>query len=318
MIPRTHIIILNWNGAEDTWACVKSVISMEGVKITLLDNASTDHSISFVEHHLRAAGCDYSRILTKDLLSEDTESNSRDFNIRIVLSDRNLGFAAGINLILKPLLNSAVPEFIWLLNNDAVAVPDTLEQLLKAIEKDPIIGFAGSLIMDGKATETIQCFGVRYYRWLGVGKMLFKNQNLSSLSPEEIGRKPADFQHGASLLIRTELIQKIGLLDEVFFLYSEEQDWQSRADRLGYKNIRVQESKVYHLGSMSTIRSRHLFFYYYCRSALLYSRKHQSLSVNLVATLMLGLITLIRTRLHFNSMAWALRGMREAWLVKLQ
>ena len=317
MIRRTHIIILNWNGAEDTWACVNSVLSLEGVRITLLDNASTDQSISYVERGLNETACAYCKIPAKELADSQNETIHADYKIRIVLSALNLGFSAGINLILKPLLNSLEPEYIWLLNNDAIAAPDTLDRLLTAIEQDPFIGFAGSLIMDGKDHEMIQCFGVRYYRWFGVGKMMFKNQKLSSLSKEAQAKNSGDFQHGASLLIRKELIQKIGLLDERFFLYSEEQDWQSRAARMGFKNIRVKESKVYHLGSMSTIRSRHLFFYYYCRSALIYSRKHQPLGVNLLATMMLSMITLIRTRLHVKSMTWALKGIREAWMVKL-
>jgi GT2 family glycosyltransferase len=206
---------------------------------------------------------------------------------------------------------------VWLLNNDAIAAADTLSPLTAALKADMRIAFAGSVIMDARRQDEVQCFGVRYFKWLGVAKMLFKGRVFSGISPEEMAAARPHFQHGASLLVRMAAIRKIGLLDERFFLYSEEHDWQERAVKAGMSHLCVPESKVFHLGSMSTARSRHLFFYYYCRSSAVFSRKHHPGLTAVVATIMLTLITLIRTRLHARSMAWALKGIREAWKIRL-
>jgi hypothetical protein len=68
---------------------------------------------------------------------------------------------------------------------------------------------------------------------------------------------------------------------------------------------------------MSTARSKHLFYYYYSGSSVLFSRKHHPGITAGVATLMLILITIVRTRLHPKSLRWALKGIREAWNIPL-
>ena len=283
------------------------------VRISIVDNASTDDSVHFLKLQLAAAGIVY-EIVAADKVDAQVESTAL---VSIVLSRENLGFAKGVNLVLRPLLERGSAEFVWLLNNDAIAAPGTLSPLISAMKEDSRVAFAGSVIMDAQRRGEVQCFGVRYYKWLGVGKMLFKGRDWSSISAEEkAGTKP-DFQHGASLLVRMAAIRQIGLLDERFFLYSEEHDWQYRGIRLGMKNVSVAASKVYHLGSMSTARSKHLFYYYYSSSSVLFARKHHPGAIATIATLMLILITIIRTRLHPKSMRWALKGIREAWSIAL-
>ncbi len=312
-MKKTHIIILNWNGGEDTWKCVRSVCALPDVRITVLDNASTDDSVAFLREKLEKLGIGHEVLdgATAEALSGITE------DVSIVRSDRNLGFAAGVNLVLGPLTRRADLGYVWLLNNDAIATPDTLFPLIDALESDMQLAFAGSVIMDAARPEEVQCFGVRYFKWLGVGKMRFKGRSLDSISNEEIGALRPDFQHGASLLIRMEAVRTLGLMDERYFLYSEEQDWQERAARAGLRNACVPASLVYHLGSMSTARSKHLFYYYYSKSSVIFSRKHHPGITAIVASCMLVLITMVRTRLHPKSMSWAMKGIREAWKTEL-
>ena len=309
----THIIILNWNGGEDTWKCVRSVCMLPDVRITIVDNGSTDNSVAFLQTQLSETGIDYALITSEEVI----RLAGLPQQTAIVLSPQNVGFAKGINLVLRPLLESGSEAFVWLLNNDAIAAPDTLAPLIAALRTDKSIAFAGSAIMDAGLHDEVQCFGVRYYKWLGVGKMLFKGRAWSTIHRDELAVQTADFQHGASLLVRMDAIRSIGLLDERFFLYSEEHDWQERAAKAGLRNVRVADSKVFHLGSMSTSRSRHLFYYYYSGSSVLFSRKHHPGITAFVATGMLVLITIVRTRLHPKSMGWALKGIREAWKIRL-
>jgi GT2 family glycosyltransferase len=312
-MEHTHIIILNWNGGADTWKCVESVLRLPRTRITIVDNASSDGSVAFIREQLEQSRSEH--IVLND--TEVVQLAQYTGRISLVRSSRNLGFAGGINLILRPLLNGTGTGYIWLLNNDAIAGPDTLSPLVDALNSDMHLGFAGSAIMDGTRHEELQCFGVRYYKWLGVGKMLFKGRRWSEISDAELSAAKPHFQHGASLLVRMETIRKLGLLDERFFLYSEEHDWQERAAKAGWGNVRIGDSKVYHLGSMSTARSKHLFYYYYSRSSVLFSRKHHKGITSIVATCMLTLITIVRTRLHMKSMRWALKGISEAWKTAL-
>jgi GT2 family glycosyltransferase len=312
-MERAAIIILNWNGGEPFLDCVRSVMALRGAEILVVDNGSTDGSPAALAELLAAEGEAFE---TLDAGQVGTLAH-RATHVTIVHSGANLGFAKGINLVLRPLLQRQDLQHIWLLNNDALSGPDTLDALRLAMAADPKLGFAGSLILDGHRPDEIQCYGVDYYPWLAVGKMLFKGQPRSAITPEaERGARPA-FQHGASLLVRMDCIREIGLLDERFFLYSEEHDWQTRGLKSGWRHARVAGSAVRHLGSMSTAAHKHLFFYYYSFSAIRYSRKHEPIVVSLCATLMLFLITMVRTRLKLKSLRYALRGMREAWTTPL-
>lgn len=309
----TNIIILNWNAGRDTWSCLETVLPMEHVRICVLDNGSTDESVSFLQQRLEESGHSFQLMNA----AEVNDLNHSKEAITLVRSSENLGFAKGVNCVLRPMLQRSDVEFIWLLNNDALAEKNSLVALKDAMNSDPALGFAGSAIMDGTRRDEVQCFGVKYFKWFGVAKMRFKGRDWSTIREAEMNSSRSDFQHGASLLVRMDVIRKIGLMDEDFFLYSEEHDWQERALAAGFRNAPVARSKVYHLGSMSTANSRFLFYYYYSRSSVLYSRKHHAGFTALVASLMLFAITVLRTRLNLKSLRWAIKGMKEAWMKPL-
>ena len=306
----THIIILNWNGGNDTWHCIESVLNLDDVHICLLDNNSTDDSLEYVRRQLDAAGIAFTGVRLDALDGLATSPTI----ISIIQSPENLGFAKGINYILRPLLRAGT-DYIWLLNNDAIAAGATLASLLEMMYSDDSLGFVGSAILDGRNTDLVQCCGVRYYKWLGVAKMQWKDRLWKTLDKAEVSNNRTDFQHGASLLVRASILESVGLLDEHFFLYSEEHDWQERAEKLGYRNKLCVDSVVYHKGSMSTDSRKYLFFYHYCKSSVLFSRKHHPGITALVATICLTGITVLRTRLNMKSMQWALKGIREGWRV---
>ncbi|MEO6831776.1 MAG: glycosyltransferase family 2 protein [Chitinophagaceae bacterium] len=309
----TQIIILNWNGGSATWRCIEAVCALPNTQLTLVDNASTDESLTLIETSFTERNIPFLSLEE----SEVDRLRESEANIVIVRAKANLGFAKGINLVLRPLLFRKDLDFVWLLNNDAIAAPDALEKLEAALQAMPKAGFAGSMIMDAQNRAEIQCFGVQYFPWLSVAKMLHKGEMISVVNFNEIDNDQVDFQHGASLLVRVQMIRLVGLLDERFFLYSEEHDWQTRAAKASYSNIRVGESKVFHEGSMSTARDKHLFYFYYCRSSVFYSRKHHHGFQSIIATLMLASITAIRTRLHPKSMVWAMKGIAQAWRIIL-
>ncbi len=114
-----------------------------------------------------------------------------------------------------------------------------------------------------------------------------------------------------------DAFRAIGLMDERFFLYSEEHDWQVRGLQHGYRTRLCAKSIVHHKGSMSTDSSKHLFFYYYCKSSVLFSRKHHAGVTAIISSAALLMITMLRTKLKVKSLKWALKGIMEAWRIKL-
>lgn len=309
----TNVIILNWNNGPDTVACINSIITLPNARITVLDNFSTDNSVEIILNYLKANSLHH--IITD--FSAKEELNELPAKVVIVCSAKNLGFAGGCNAIMHHYLNDVSIKYTWLLNNDAIVKDNALQAMIGKMEEDDKNAFVGSVIMDYYKPAQIQCFGVDYYKYFGVSKLILKHQEWKKVDKNSLPVEKIEFQHGASLLIRMSALKEIGLMDEDFFLYFEEQDWQFRARALGYKNVIADKSLVYHKGSVSTSTKKYLFYYNYNRSAILFSRKHYNVLVVLSAIVMLTGITFVRTKLTMKSLAWGMKGIFNALFKKI-
>lgn len=311
-MPQTLIAILNWNNAADTISCIESVIGLEDVHIAVMDNNSTDNSLMNIKRYLREKGG----------YREYSSDNIRSFalseeKVSVVASPVNGGFAKGNNVLLRAALNTEGLAYVWLLNNDAIAAKGALPAMLEKM-KNAQTAFVGSVILDGTRTELIQCCGVKYFKWFGVSKLIFKDRVWDEQSKKEIPYDEIDFQNGASLLVRLSALKEIGLMDERFFLYSEEHDWQDTAREGGYNNVLAADSIVYHKGSVSTNNRKHLFFYYYNKSAVVFARKHNPFLITVVSTVLQTGVMLVRTKLFPKSVYWGLKGIFEGWSISLK
>lgn len=303
----TAILIINWNNGSDTIACLDSVLAFANTQVLLIDNASTDNSVADIEVHLANSKVDYRKVSVSAL----NDKSNADVKVLLVQSDENLGFAKGNNVLLRYAIQCTDAQYAWLLNNDAVAEEQSLRALEDKLNSDKTLAFAGSLIMDYYNRDQVQCCGVKYYKYFGVSKLILKDALWSRTDKRAIPYQDIDFQHGASFMVRLSMVDEIGLMDERYFLYFEEHDWQSVAEEKGYGNAVAIDSKVYHKGSVSTSNKKHLFFYYYNRSAILFARKHSSLFVLLSVLVLLTGITIVRTKLYFKSLWWGMKGMWE-------
>lgn len=301
------ILIINWNNGADTVACIKSVISFSDSNIIVLDNASEDDSIAVIQQYLTGNNIDSSAIALSEL------PDAGRHKVLFVKSSDNLGFAKGNNALLSYLVKKNEYKYAWLLNNDAVADEMALQQLVTKAEQDTKVAFVGSVVLDYFKRDLVQSCGVKYYKYFGVSKLILKNADWLKVVKTDIPVQDIDFQHGASLFVRISALKDIGMMDERYFLYFEEQDWQFVARDKGHKNELATDSIIYHKGSVSTNSKKHLFFYYYNRSAILFSRKHYSSFTAFIASVMLLGITIIRTKLNLESMKWGIKGMTEAW-----
>ncbi|PZF72396.1 glycosyltransferase family 2 protein [Taibaiella soli] len=303
-------IILNWNGGTDTIDCLKTVIDMEScAHIIVWDNCSTDNSVAEIKQWLSERSVSWREIQEEEIV----QLRHSEGKVSLIVAKDNYGFAKGNNLVLNQIVTAKLYDYVWLLNNDATATPDSLNEMIRKMKEDKKNAFVGSVTLDGNNKDLVQCCGVRYFKYWGVSKLQYKNCRWSEIDRNEVAENKTDYQNGASLLIKISALREIGLMDERFFLYSEEQDWQYTAAEFGYKNVLAIDSVIFHKGSVSTEGKKHLFYYYYSRSAILFSRKHYSALVSSIATILLTGISIVRTRMNIKSLKWAIKGISEGW-----
>ncbi len=307
---KTAVIILNWNGWRDTTRCLDSVLPLLQKEdfLFIVDNGSSDESVIEIDRYLEKTIHKHVKCAPENL--EDTYLY--DIKTYLVCNRVNGGFSAGNNLVLKQLRTLGDFKFVWLLNNDAVADKKALFALKSSLENNVKSGVSGSLILNYPDNGLIQCAGVKYHPYLGVSQLILKNKPLSKLSDAI----DFDYLNGASLFLRLEALETVGFFDEKYFLYSEEFDLQLRMKKAGYELHLCKESRVYHEMSSGTSKSRHKFYYYYSRSAVLLSKKHFSFFTRTTAVFNLSLITFIRTFPSLNNFKWGMKGIWEGLRTK--
>lgn len=301
----TAILILNWNGSDDTISCLKTLLPnlTENDYLFIIDNGSTDKSISNISDYF--ASINLQVVLSKsDLLEQVFNQKNKKY---IICNSKNIGFGSGHNIVLKKLLllNNNF-NFAWLLNNDALVTKDSLLHLKASLSENDQISVVGSIILNHPDTNLIQCTGVKYYKYLGVSKLVNKNKPYHELNKDK--KIDFDYLNGASLMFNLNALNKVGYFDENFFLYSEELDLQLRLIKNGYKIHLNIESVVSHKLGVGTRKNKYLFYYYYNTSALLLTRKHYSSIQTIFVIINLIIITIIRTFPSLKNLKWAIKG----------
>lgn len=242
MKPRVAIIVLTYNGISDTLACLASLERLtypaERYDVVVVDNASRDGTPAQV----RSA-----------------------FPQAIVIENRvNLGFAAGNNVGLRYAQVHGY-DYVLLLNNDTEVAPDMLEQLVAAAETDSAIAAVGPIIYYYDAPQRI---------WSAGGSIDWRRGICRMASEEDDhGQYPArvvDFVTGCAMLIRVAVLDRVGLLDERFFMYFEETEWCVRAARAGYYCYFTPTAKVWHKIPLNARFDREYLAYYMTRNRLLF------------------------------------------------
>lgn len=209
---------MNWNGASDTKECLNSLITQTytNYEIILVENGSTDSD-------------------TEDLL-KFIDANHGD--VEVIKNDENLGFAGGVNSGIKHAIKNGF-DFVALFNNDAIAEPRWLEELVEAQEKHKS-GITTGLLLheDGK---TIDSTGDWYTVW---GLPFPRGRNQPTESADE-----SDYVFsgsGGGSLYSIDMLKEIGLFDESFFAYYEDTDISFRAQLYGYKVYYTDKAVAYH------------------------------------------------------------------------
>ena len=232
------IILLNWNGYQDTYECLKSLetLTYPHFHVFLVDNDSSDDSFT--------------------RLKEDQASGKFNVGLTCIQSGGNLGCAGGNNVGIKKAYEQGF-DYYWMLNNDTYVDPEALSTLVEVIDGDQKVGIVGSKIYYAD-TKLLWFAGGSVNSYIGTSKMI-------GIDEEDKGQydemKEVDFIVGCSMLFRKEVIEYIGYLEEDYFIYYEDTDWNIRAKKAGWKIIYVPSSIIYHKESSST-KSSDLSPYY--------------------------------------------------------
>jgi hypothetical protein len=235
-------IVLNYRTAAMTETAVAALLAeLERVPyshVDLVDNHSQDGS----EERLRQA----------------VAERGWGGRVSVVQTGHNGGFGYGNNAgIRRALASGDPPEYVYLLNSDAFPDPGSLAELVAFADSHPDAGIFGSYIhgTDGEPHETAFRFPslaseLEGALRLGVVTRLLRRFVVALPIPEQPMR--VDWLAGASMLIRREVLERVGLFDETFFLYFEETDLCRRARAAGFDTWYVPASRVAHIGSVST------------------------------------------------------------------
>lgn len=256
-----YSIILDLNNAKDTYLAYKSLVKQEL-------NANINHKIIVVDNGSRKENQEENKrnfVKENFTILEDKLAYSDNCNENfLIVLDTNLGFTGGNNIAIN-LAITFKAEYVLLFNNDAIAEKDVLQKLITYSNKKAITGGA---IHDYKNRNNIQTLGTYTFGWKGystVPKELIKQEKISVASVS-----------GACMLLPINILNDIGLFDDNFYLYSEENELSKRALRKGYPSYTISNAKVYHKGSATLGKKSNLKFYYLIRNNLYFHRKHSS------------------------------------------
>lgn len=203
-----------------------------------------------------------------------------DEKLILIHTNTNLGFAGGNNVALRYILKKGDADYVWLLNNDTVVEPNSLSLMVSCnscVTEKPI-GITGCKIRYYNHPEVIQCIAGSYYnKWLGYSKQIGNHR---------IDKGQFDTKHlhpdliiGASMLISAAFLKSVGLLNEEYFLYFEEQDWAERANTHGFLLSYSSQAVVYHkegatIGGGQRSGNSRFSDFYFTRSKLLFTKRY--------------------------------------------
>lgn len=213
-MPQAVVVILNWNGRHLLERCLPSALSQDfaDYEVVLWDNGSTDGSQAWIEQ--------------------------RHPEVRLVGSDRNLGFARGNNEAIR----LTTSPYIALLNNDAHPEPTWLSELVHAAESSPSVGMCASKMLRADDPSVLDACGIEVDR-AGIG---WDRQSGEQDLEEEAAPYAIFGPCAGAALYRREMLDQVGLFDEDYFAYYEDVDLAWRAQRAGWRCLYVPTARVAH------------------------------------------------------------------------
>ncbi|MEQ6248529.1 glycosyltransferase family 2 protein [Sulfitobacter sp. HNIBRBA3233] len=305
--PRVLCVLLNYRTPQMTLRAAEAALGDLrglGAEMVIVDNASGDGSAEMFHREVAARGWGAEGL------------------VRVIESSVNGGFGAGNNIGIRAgMRDGSSPDYVYLLNSDAFPDPGCIATLVSHLENHPDAGIACSHVRgeDGMTHTTAFRFPSIAGEFEGAARLGVVSRLLADARVPILdiaATREVDWSAGASMMLRREMLDRIGLFDEAFFLYFEETDLCLRAARAGWRCWYVTEARVVHIGSVSTgmkTRSRMPGFWYDSRRHY-FIKNHGRLyaAMALLAHLAGGILHRLRTGLagrRPQDPAWFLRDL---------
>lgn len=257
------IVVLNWNGAKDTVACLKSISKLDFAHkklfVVVVDNASTE--------------------------SIDAIENFPLTNLQIIRNSQNLGFTGGNNVGIKKILQRNV-DFVLIINNDTLLDSSLLLELCRVFQKQkagiisPKIYFAPGFEFHKKRYKKSE---LGHVLWYAGGIIDWKNVYGFNRGVDEVdngqydSEVEIDFATGACMFVHRRVFEKIGLFDTKYFMYFEDVDFSVRAKKEGERIVFAPNAVLRHKVGRSAGIGTNLTDYYLSRNRLLFGFKYAPL-----------------------------------------
>ena len=236
------IITINYNGLKDTCALIETFPFNDKMEVIVVDNASENN--------------------------EAEQISNRFPDVKVIKSDKNLGFAGGNNLGIK----ASKGKFLFLVNNDTYFEDFNIQALIDRLNSDPNIGIVCPKIKFAWSPQPIQFAG-----YTQLSNITIRNQAIG-FGEEDHGQydvaHSTPYAHGAAMLIKRKAIDKVGLMPECYFLYYEELDWSMMFTRVGYQIWYEPKCTIFHKESQATGQHSPLRTYYITRNRLLLIKRN--------------------------------------------
>ena len=236
------VVIVNYRVASLLVDCLHSVaqelVRVPGTHVAVCENGSGDDSAKTIRKAI--------------------DGNGWQTWCSLTVSKTNLGFTGGNNVLLRPALQSAdPPQYVLLLNPDTIVRPNAFKALVDFMDQNPAVGIAGSRLEDPDGTPQRSAF--RFRSPLGEFEGNLKLGLVTRLLERWVVAPPVvdhifetDWVAGASMMVRSEVLKEVGLLDEGYFTYFDDIDFCFNAQKHGWPTWYVPTSRVIHLVGQST------------------------------------------------------------------
>ena len=239
---KLSIISVNYNGLKDTCELIDSIPFNDSMEVIIVDNASQKNEASIIAEKYP--------------------------QVKVIRSERNLGFAGGNNLGIK----AAKGKYIFLVNNDTIFKDFNIQPLIDRLESSHKIGVVCPKIRFSWGNNPIQFTG-----YTPLSKITVRNKSIG-FGEEDKGQynipHSTPYAHGAAMMIKREVIDRVGLMPECYFLYYEELDWSMKITRAGFEIWYEPECTIYHKESQTTGLNSPLRTYYITRNRLLLVKRN--------------------------------------------
>ncbi len=239
-----YVIILNYNGCNDTIKCIYSIkkSNYHKIKILVVDNGSQDDSVNKIKKEFP--------------------------DLDIIQTGQNMGFAGGNNVGIQRALQEGA-EYICILNNDVIVSENMIDVLVQSLcQNDRRIVGPATMIWD---SETVHSTGMIINFFTGTARILNLWKDYSLIEKSAIY---CDYLEGTCLMCTKKCIEEVGNIPEVYFLYYEETEWCCTAKKKGYEVVCIPSARLWHRGSASVDKITGLKLYFEDRNRVLFERRN--------------------------------------------